>query len=276
MTLHEWRDHITSILSQALFENASQEAKWLLEAITHKNCTLNFDYTLTSSEELKLNEWLERRLKSEPLSRIKGIREFWSLPFYINEHTLDPRPETELIVEAVIARSDVSTERILDLGTGSGCILISLLYELKNATGVGVDINQGALDIAKINASQNGVSERTTFVESNWGENLKEQFDIIVSNPPYIPTTDIEELEKTVKDYDPHLALDGGADGLDCYRLIAKNMKHLLKEDGFFLFEIGQGQRRQVEEILKHEGFGNLFSLKDYNGIERVIGGFSQ
>ncbi len=276
MTLHEWRDHITSILSQALFENASLEAKWLLEALTQKNCTLSPNYTLSSSEELKLNEWLERRLKSEPLSRIKGIREFWSLPFYINEHTLDPRPETELIVKAVIARSDVPTERILDLGTGSGCILISLLYELKNATGVGVDINQGALDIAKINASQNGVSERITFVQSNWGDNLKEQFNIIVSNPPYIPTTDIEELEKTVKDYDPHLALDGGADGLDCYRLIAKNMKHLLKEDGFFLFEIGQGQRRQVEEILKHEGFGNLFSLKDYNGIERVIGGFSQ
>jgi release factor glutamine methyltransferase len=278
MTLKEWHRLVEESLSKASFENASQEAKWLLAGALERDnsfITLNPTYIPSPSEGIKIQEWFQRRLKGEHLSRIKGIREFWSLPFHLNEHTLDPRPETEGVVEGVLKWVGDRTSkpwRILDLGTGSGCLLISLLHELKQATGAGIDINEKAVIMARANAVLNGVEERATFLQGNWGENLATPFDIIVSNPPYIPLREKETLDKGVLDYDPPQALFGGADGLECYRILSRDIKPLLAPNGIAVLEIGTGQRGQVEKIFQSAGFKILFVLRDLAGVERVLG----
>jgi len=278
MTLQEWSYFGREALSKAGFDNASQEAKWLLAgALSRENSfiTLNPTYIPSPEEEHIIQDWLKRRLEGEPLSRIKGVREFWSLPFHLNEATLDPRPETEVLVEGVLKwvgnRKDAPW-RILDLGTGSGCLLIALLHELKNATGVGTDINTEALSMAHANAILNHVGTRATFCQCNWGETLEGSFDIIVSNPPYIPLKDKEALEKGVRDFDPPQALFGGEDGLDCYRTLSHEIKPLLAPNGLTVIEIGQGQRKDVEALFQATDFKISFILKDLAGIERVIG----
>lgn len=266
------------MLSKAGIPQASQEAKWLLGGALDKDpsfITLNPSYTLSSSEEQKIHAWLKRRAAGEPLSRIKGVREFWSLPFYLNEHTLDPRPDTEVLVEGVlkwVGKRKMAPWSILDLGTGSGCILISLLHELPNGTGLGVDINEGALSMASHNATVNGVQLRARFLKGNWAENLTGPFDIIVSNPPYVPLTKKETLAKEVVSFDPHQALFGGEDGLMYYRTLAQEIKPLLSPQGLALFEIGAGQRKDVEILFEQMGFKLLFVLSDLGGIERAMG----
>lgn len=278
MTLKEWYRTGSEVLSKAGFLHAHQEAKWLLAGALAREpsfITLNPSYNPSPSEEQKIQEWLKRRLEEEPLSRIKGMREFWSLPFHLNEHTLDPRPDTEVLVEGVLKRvGGLKTDpwSILDLGTGSGCILISLLHELPNATGLGVDINEGALSIARHNAALNGVDLRARFFQGNWGENLTGSFDIIVSNPPYIPLADKDTLGRGVSAFDPHQALFGGEDGLECYRILAQTIKPLLSPHGFAFFEIGVGQRKDVEALFQQAGFKTLCVLSDLADIERVIG----
>jgi release factor glutamine methyltransferase len=277
MTLAEWRQLGEDKLVKAGFENASQEAKWLLvSALGRENAfiILNPTYLLSKEEEDILQIWLERRLQGEPLSRIKGVREFWSLPFHLNEHTLDPRPDTEVIVEGVLKWIGDQKDfpwRILDLGTGTGCILIALLSELRRATGVGVDLSEGALDMAKSNAALNGVDERATFQQGSWGTGLEGFFDIIVSNPPYIPLKDKNILEKGVLHFDPSPALFGGEDGLDCYPILIGDFKRLLAPNGMAVLEIGYGQRKAVEALLHSAGFKTLSILKDLAGIERGI-----
>ncbi len=277
MTLKEWHAFIEEALSKGGFNNARQEAKWLLAAVLERDnsfVTLNPTYTPSPSKEIKIQEWLQRRLTEEPLSRLKGVREFWSLPFYLNEHTLDPRPETEGIVEGVLQWVGSRTSdpwRLLDLGTGSGCLLITLLHELKHATGVGVDINEGALTLAQTNATLHWVEQRATFRQGNWGENLEGPFDIIVSNPPYIPLSERETLEKGVRHFDPPQALFGGEDGLECYRLLSHDIKPLLAPTGIAVLEMGAGQRKDIEKIFQSAGFQKSFVLKDLAGIERVL-----
>jgi release factor glutamine methyltransferase len=278
MTLKEWYGLGTETLSKAGFLNAVQEAKWLLAGALGRDpsfITLNPTYRPSSVDEEKIQEWLKRRAEGEPLSRLKGMREFWSLPFFLNEHTLDPRPDTEVLVEGALKwvgdRKDAPWT-ILDLGTGSGCILISLLHELPNARGVGVDINEGALAMARHNATLNGVDIRASFSQGNWTENLKGPFDIIVSNPPYIPLAHKDTLAKDVLSYDPHPALFGGEDGLTCYRILVQEIGPLLSPHGLGIFEIGKGQRKDVETLFHQAGFKILFVLSDLAGIERVIG----
>jgi release factor glutamine methyltransferase len=277
MTLAEWRKEIEEAMIQAGFQEASQEAKWLLGAAINRDgafVTLNPSYNPTLSEEETIQDWLARRLKGEPLSRIKGMREFWSLPFQLNEHTLDPRPESELIIEAILKWIGPRTKepwRLLDLGTGSGCLLISLLHELKNASGVGVDIEEKALSMAKQNAELNGVLSRACFQISNWGEEIRGEFDIIVSNPPYIPLQEKETLEKAVLNYDPPQALFGGEEGLDCYVLLVKTIPHRLASGGLVVLEIGIGQSDSVISLFQEQGFQCLFILNDLQGIERTL-----
>jgi release factor glutamine methyltransferase len=278
ISLIEWRIKIEETLSKANFPNAQLEAKWLLtNALEKENSfvTLNPSYKPSAQEGRIIQEWLRRRLADEPLSRIKGVREFWSLPFSLNQHTLDPRPETELIVEEVlkwVGKNSLHPWRLLDLGTGSGCILIALLYELKNATGFGVDRDEEALLMAQNNADTNGVGSRTTFLKNNWGKDLKGPFDIIVSNPPYIPSVERENLEKGVRDYDPSLALYGGKDGLDCYRILSHEIKPLMTPQSLAVLEMGASQRKEVEFLFLNNGFKTLFISKDLAGFERVIG----
>lgn len=278
MTLKKHHQFIFETLSKAGFHNAQQEAKWLLAAALDQDpsfITLNPSSVPSPTEEQRIQEWLERRLEGEPLSRIRGYREFWSLPFQINEHTLDPRPDTEVLVEGVlkwIGERKAAPWSILDLGTGSGCILISLLHELSHAQGTGVDINEQALAMALHNATLNGVKERASFRQSNWTQNLAGTYDIIVSNPPYIPLTHQESLGKEVISFDPHNALFGGEDGLTCYRILAQEIKPFLNPQGLAVFELGMGQRLDVETLFKEAGFIILFVLSDLAGIERAIG----
>ena len=220
--------------------------------------------------------YISRRAGGEPVSRIRGHREFWSLEFEITPATLDPRPDSEILVDAVIrlmADRGIHSPNILDLGTGSGCLLIALLSELPEATGVGVDIDAAAISIARCNAVTINVDRRATFVVSDWGSAITGQFDVVFANPPYIPTDVIPELESTVRCFDPVLALDGGKDGLFCYRTIAGMLPKLIATGGLAAFEVGEGQSFEVMSILRAAGMQGITEWPDLSGIQRCVTG---
>ncbi len=217
-----------------------------------------------SDDELQL--FIKRRLAGEPVAKIIGKKGFWKDEFIVSKDVLDPRPDSETLIEAVLSKFPNKTEplRILDLGTGSGCLLLSLLGEYKNATGIGLDISEKALEIAR----QNAHTCRVTFVQRDMRKDLSDlgRFDIMVSNPPYIPTVEIQTLDKDVKEYDPLLALDGGADGLDFYRALAK--QHLAPT---LFIEIGKDQENQIIPLFEQQGWKFVQSWKDLGGITRVL-----
>lgn len=220
---------------------------------------------------------VKQRLSGKPLSRIYGEREFWGLPFKLSDATLDPRPDTELIIEIALKRfSQNRPLRILDLGTGSGCILIALLSEFPNATGVGVDLSFGAVKTASENAVQNRCMERVDFVCGSWGDALSprasaDSFDLIVSNPPYITSQVIPTLAQEVQNHDPILSLDGGDDGLQAYKKIFSQIKSLIHDDGFALFEIGYDQDKDVMRLAEDSGFALRTVHVDISGNPRVV-----
>ena len=216
---------------------------------------------------------LERVLRREPLTRILGRREFWGLEFSLSPDTLDPRPETETVVEAVLARRPDrrSPYRILDLGTGSGCLLLALLSEFTNASGIGVDIAPGAVMTARRNAAVLGLGDRTRFVISDWATAIAGQSDIVVVNPPYIETAAIPDLPPEVRDHDPHAALDGGSDGLTGYRKIASELPHLLAPGGLFATEIGSDQADAVAALLRQAGLTVEAVVPDLAGLPRCV-----
>lgn len=220
-----------------------------------------------------LVQYVARRIKGEPVSRILGVREFWSLPFKVTADTLDPRPDTEIMIEAALkAFPDAKTpQKLLDLGTGTGCILISLLHEWPQAQGVGVDISEGALRVAAENAVRNNVSERAAFICADWGEGITDKFDVILSNPPYIPSEDIANLENAVKNHDPIHALDGGKDGLDCYKTIVMAIKSLLNTEGRAFLEIGYQQGADLTRIVEEYGLCVETIHPDLGGIPRIV-----
>lgn len=221
-----------------------------------------------------LESLARRRLAREPVSRIAGEREFYGRPFLIGPATLDPRPETETVVDCALrhirARRD-DTLRILDLGTGSGALLVSLLAELPQACGIGTDLSEEALLVAIENAGRLGVAERASFVWTSWTTAIGGQFDVVVSNPPYIPTRMIAGLEAEVREYDPHLALDGGDDGLGAYRSIAEGARPLVAPGGMIAVEIGGGQAEVVAAIFAERGWNAEQILCDIAGRERVL-----
>lgn len=231
------------------------------------------DARLLSENCSNINEAVARRLAHEPVSKIIGCRGFWKRDFKTSVDVLDPRPDSEIIIESVLkAFPDRSAPyHILDIGTGSGCLLASLLGEYPNATGVGVDKSDKALQIATENCE--GLSAKLyqrDFMQSGCYQDLG-QFHIIISNPPYIPTNDIQTLSPDVKEYDPIIALDGGADGLNAYRAIIPVLSSLLMQGGKVFFEIGQGQENDVALLLKQNGFLTTHAEKDYGHIVRVI-----
>jgi len=229
------------------------------------------EYALTQNQVELFEDYVTQRQNRIPVSRILGVREFWSLNFEISPDTLDPRPDTEILVEQVVlwAKSN-QIDSILDLGVGSGCILISILSELFHIRGVGVDLNSKALEVAKRNAVVHGVLDRCAFIHSSWGDGIQgKTFDIIVSNPPYIPLS--AQLEPEVSLYDPHVALFGGADGLECYRHIFKDVSGLLNPNGQVFVEIGQGQHKDVIAIAQSFGLQWVKTTKDLVGIERCL-----
>jgi len=217
-----------------------------------------------------------RRLSREPVARIAGQKEFWSLPLAVTPAVLVPRPETETVVELALALLDQDGERtralrIADLGTGSGAIMLALLSELPNAQGVGTDIEANALGVARANARQLHLGARTDFIVCDYATALEGPVDLVVSNPPYVATADIAGLAPEVRDHDPRHALDGGADGLAAYRAIAADARRLLKPAGHLVVEIGAGQERQVGELFAAAGLAIAGTRHDLAGRARAI-----
>lgn len=223
--------------------------------LDHRGLTLQFAHTLTSGEAEALAGAMARRLAHEPVARIVGVKEFWSLPLAVDPAVLVPRPETETVVEAVLSvTAGTPPARIADLGTGSGAILLALLSEFPGAMGIGTDRDPGALALARANATRLGFADRAAFVLCDFGAALVGQCDLVVSNPPYIPTGDIATLAPEVRHYDPRPALDGGCDGLLAYRAIAADAARLLARGGWLAVEIGVGQADAVAALFRRHG----------------------
>jgi release factor glutamine methyltransferase len=231
------------------------------------------EVALSLAQEARTAAMLSRMIAREPLSRIIGRREFWGLDFLLSPDTLDPRPESESIVEAVLARfpDRTSAYRFLDLGTGTGCLLLALLAEFPRAIGVGIDVAAGAARAARRNARLLGLGERAHFAVGDWAEAIAVEFDAVVANPPYIATRAIPELPREVRDYDPKRALDGGSDGLGAYRVIAAELPRLLRPGGLFAAEIGLGQEGAVAEIVAQGGLAIDGFDADLGGVIRVV-----
>ena len=240
-------------------------------------CIFTEEYIYVTKSQLELLETRAKaRIEGSSIGRIFGQREFWGLDFKINNATLEPRPDTETLVENVIncLRSEKQLDiplKILDIGTGSGVIMIALLTELKHAHGVGTDISYQALTQAKENVVNIGVSERSKFVCCSIADAIEERFDIIVSNPPYIPTSEIATLAPEVNKFDPIVALDGGADGLAIIRKLCVELGEKLKHHGKIYFEIGHNQCHAVTNLLTKAGFKNQHVFQDLSGHDRVV-----
>lgn len=227
-----------------------------------------------SASELRRLEKLEwRRRRREPMAHILGTREFWSLPFKVTRETLIPRPESETVVEAVLARTADRRRAItiLDLGTGSGCLLLALLHELPRARGLGVDSSAAALDVARANARALGLDGRARFQRGDWTTGLRERFHMIVANPPYVPQETIDTLAPEVSRFETRVALDGGPDGLGAYRAIVPGLAPRLRQGGRVFLEIGADQSTGVGSLLHRHGFRILEVARDLGGRERCI-----
>jgi release factor glutamine methyltransferase len=228
----------------------------------------------TPEQLVGLDRFALRRLAGEPISRIVGEQEFWGLKFVLSEATLVPRPETEQLVEEALARlAGLRAPRIVDLGTGSGAIIVSILEALPRAHGLATDISEAALATARQNAERHGVAGRLDFRQGHWWQAVPhtELFDLIVSNPPYIATAAIADLAPEVRVFDPKAALDGGWDGLEAYRAIASQAARRLVPKGHMLLEIGYNQAEAVSRVFRRAGFGRVEILKDLAGLDRVV-----
>lgn len=233
---------------------------------------------LDADETTRLVTFVQRRLGYEPVARILGEKEFWGLPLMLSADTLIPRADTETVVEAALelirSAEPIDPPRIADIGTGSGAILLALLTELPDATGIGTDISIGALRTAQANADRLGLGERARFIESDYTDKLEGPFDLIVSNPPYIKRGDIAGLAAEVHDHDPRRALDGGSDGLVAYRALAHDISRLLEQGGAFALEVGQGQADDVADLMQTAGLHTIRPHRhDLAGIPRVVWG---
>ena len=276
-TLLEIRKWIAAELEQVGISNPFDEAKWLILTALEMDPGIFItqpERDVPSAEIDQINHYLHRRIQREPLSRIRGEREFWSLSFSLNKATLDPRPDSEILVEEALKLiPHDKPQRILDLGTGSGCLLISLLHERYLCEGIGVDLSPLAAQQAFSNAHRNHVDARSLFIVSSWADALPhEQFHLVVSNPPYIPTTDKNILDPEVSQYDPKLALYGGDDGLECYRQLVTVVPSLLCKGGFLLLEIGFTQARDVQDIFAQDPtLAFHHKATDFEGRDRVL-----
>ena len=268
------------ILLESGVKNAMDEARLIIKK-TLKKTELEF---ITSQNEkisskqsnLILHNFVERT-KGKPVSKIFGFKEFFSNEFIVDKNVLDPRPETELLVELAIKNFFKIKEKkilLLELGVGSGCLIISILLFLKKnkLSALGVDISNKALDVADKNIKKFNLEKKLKLKKSDCFSDIHDKFDIIISNPPYIKTSDIKNLEKEVKLYDPFIALNGGFNGLGCFERIARDAKFHLKRNGIILLEIGYGQANSVKKIFEKMGYKIFLKEKDLQGIIRVVG----
>ena len=229
------------------------------------------EINITEITKKKYDIAIKRRIKREPIAYIIGKKEFWSENFLVNQSTLVPRPETELLIYKIINFFKFKKINILDIGTGSGCILLSILKELILSRGIGIDISAKAIQIAKANSSKLNLFYRSKFKVINLNKFNIGKYDLIVSNPPYISSKNIKNLSKDIIDFEPRIALDGGVDGLDLIKKVIYKSRHLLKQNGLLALEIGRDQYIRVYRILRRSGYREISKVYDYNSNVRCI-----
>jgi len=273
--LTTWKD-AQARLKAAGIDSPSIDARILLEAATGAGRVdiLTDPYRAVTPEQTRqMDHYLERRLRREPVSKILGKKGFWKIMLNVTADVLSPRADTEVIVDiATLAFAPQQSFEMADLGTGSGCILLATLAERPAARGVGTDISTEAIAVARENAANLDLNNRCTFLRTEWATGFADNsFDLVVSNPPYIPTKDIATLDPEVRDHDPHLALDGGEDGLEPYRVLAPEIKRVLRPDGIFAVEIGWDQGPQVKALFEQAGFSDVKVVKDLGDRDRVV-----
>lgn len=278
-TLDALYHEIVALLAASGKDNADLDATILLEHTTGHGALTRLtkpDTAINERQRTVLAHAVARRISGEPVHRITGSREFYGLPLSLNESTLVPRPDTEILVDMVLPWVKQRCQKtgactILDLGTGSGAIALALINEVKQATAIGVDISSSALHAARANAQALDLADRFSTVQSDWFTDIRGTFDLIVSNPPYITQAELAELDIEVRDHDPVLALDGGVDGLNAYGIIAARGLSFLASDGLLAVEIGHTQRQQVTAFFEASGFKLLNTMADYGGRDRAL-----
>jgi release factor glutamine methyltransferase len=268
-------------LAAAGVEDAPRDARLMLQAAAGIPLATQVAFPERDVDAAALARFhglLVRRERREPMAQILGVREFWSLPFRVTADTLDPRPDSETLVQAVLdwVPDRAAPLRLVDFGTGTGCLLLALLHELPNATGLGIDLSAAALEVAAENARDLGLEGRTNFRRSDWDGGIAPSegfraFDIVVSNPPYIEHAAIAGLQPEVARFEPHLALDGGADGLDAYRRLLPATARLLRPGGLAAFEVGTGQADSVAAIGAVGGLRHIGTVSDLGSVPRVV-----
>ena len=266
----------TARLKEGRIDSPSIDARLLLEVATGAGRAdiLTDPYrAVTPEQQATLDGYLERRLKREPVSRIVGKKGFWKIMLNVTPDVLSPRPDTEAILDVVmLAFAPHQAFTMIDLGTGSGAILLATLAERAGARGVGTDISFEALAVARDNAASLDLDGRCDFLRTEWAAGMADHsFDLVVSNPPYIPSDDIDGLDPEVRDHDPRLALDGGPDGLQAYRDLAPEILRILKPGGIFAVEIGWDQGPQVKALFEAQGFTDVIVVKDLADRDRVV-----
>lgn len=277
LTIAAARHALGEKFREAGIDSADADARLLMAHALGIDCAelmANGERALSAEDTKAIDALAARRLKREPVSRIFGQKEFWTLTLMVTPDVLVPRPETETVIEAALdALQTMKLEkmRILDIGTGSGALLLALLREFPNAVGTGTDISRAALDTARVNATRNDLGPRCTFIVCDIAAGVPGPFDLIVSNPPYVARGDIVTLAPEVRDYDPALALDGGADGLDGYRAIAGQARNLLGPGGHLIVELGAGQEPAVRALFTEAGLNVTIAHDDLAGIPRAL-----
>lgn len=262
-------------LAAAGVEDAPRDARLLLRAASDIPVASQVAFperAIDAAALARFQALLARREQRQPMAQILGRREFWSLSFRVTADTLDPRPDSETLVQAVLDRvADRAAKlRLLDFGTGTGCLLLALLHELPNATGLGIDLSAAALEVAAENAGSLGLAGRATFRQGDWENGVAPPFDLIVANPPYIESAAIPALQPEVARFEPRLALDGGADGLDAYRRLLPAMARLLAPGGLAALEMGRGQGDSIVALGTAAGLRHIATACDLGGVERV------
>ena len=267
-------------LARAGIDTARMDARLLLAEATGLTAESIFAHPgrpLVEAQAGRFEGLVERRRGRQPMAQILGRREFWSLAFKVTEHTLTPRPDSEILVEAAAGWLDGreggrnAPVRVLDLGTGTGCLLLALLSEFPGATGVGLDVSPRALEVARENARDLGMEKRTRMIQGDWRDGLSGSYEVVFLNPPYIPDRDLEGLEPEVSAFEPRLALAGGPDGLESYRIAISSLAQVLPPGGLAVIEIGLGQAPAVAEISQGNNLQVIEIKKDLANIPRCV-----
>jgi release factor glutamine methyltransferase len=264
-----------NVLHKSKIRNPRLDCEILLSNLIKrdkKHIILNSSNLLTFEQSSKFKDLIKRRKNGEPIAYLINGKEFWRDEFYVDKNVLIPRPDTELIVEQVLKIcSKKSQLQVLDIGTGSGCVLLSILKERSNFYGTGIDISKKSINVSKFNAKRLNLTNRVKFFHSSVDNFKIGKYDIVVSNPPYIKLLDLKYLDKDIVNFEPKLALSGGIDGFFKIRKVINKTKNLIKKNGKFILEIGFNQKNKVKEILKKEGFYINKSIKDYGNNDRCI-----